>query len=181
MKGLVLGLLVSLLSSQAFGDCVNAYEVKAKKRARVFRNLEKVSYVALGGALAVTSVSLLMATNSVLVFAAPITGAGFIGMSVGAIKDTPLRTTNTYYKALDVLEALEFDGLPARFVNDLDKKIDLYSYSDREQEEILRDAVEILKEANADESLCRTSNGKFRPFKYNKIVSLVAKELKEKL
>lgn len=181
MKRLTVIIMAFAFNMNLMADCSNAYQIKANKRAKTNRTLKKATTMVVGGGATAALVAVTVASGgAAMVAGAPIAlivGTGFTDEIFSSVSAT---RNNNYYKALKVIQAAEKGAVPQILLEKLDKKMSYYSYSDYEQQEMNKEIVKIIKEANESKKLC-TKNGKIKPMNFNKLARYVRDELRETL
>jgi hypothetical protein len=179
-------LLTVMTATSVFADCTNAYEVKARARAELVKDIKKTG--AISGAV-VISAATLATLPVVFVFLAgpgwflipPIAFAGVEGTNAFLDVKDGIRANNynNYYKALASITAAKGGSLPKVLIQDLNKKLNLESLSEEDQANALKNAISIINQGNQNQLFCqRKENGKYKIFTYKKMVNHIAEELK---
>ncbi len=186
MKKLIAASFLTLFTiTSTFADCKNAYEVKARARAELIKDIKKTS--AISGVVVVSAVTLAaMAVEFVIApgpswMLIPPTAFGgveaifaLIEVSDGARPDK----YNTFYQALGTITAARGGALPKQLINDLKEKLNLNSLSKKDKAETLQKAVKIIIDGDKSNLFCqRSTKGRYKIYNYKKILNHVLEEL----
>jgi hypothetical protein len=186
MKKWIAASLISMMTvTSVFADCSNAYEVKARARAELIKDVKKAG--AITGTVVISATTL--ATMAVIFVAIPGPGWFLIPPAFGlgteaavslanVASDVRVNELNTFYKALGTITSAKKGALPKELIKDLNKKMNLESLSTAEQAETLKDVVEMINRGNESNLFCqRNENGHYKIYSYKKLLKHIVNEL----
>lgn len=186
MKKLIAASFLTLVTiSSTFADCRNAYEIKARARAELIKDVKKTG--AISGVVVVSAVTLAAMAVEFVIAPGPswflIPPTGFAGaeaiLALLEVSDGARpNKLNTFYQGLGTITAARSGALPKQLMYDLNDKLNLDSLPSQERAETLQNAVKIIIEGDKSNLFCqRSPNGHYKIYSYKKILKHVMKEL----
>jgi len=162
-------------------DCSRAYNEKAWGRADVMHTFKIAGTIGvIAGATAVGAIAL-AATGGTALVAIPVLGVAGLGLGfefVPNVIDSETKKTNTYFQSLAVIEGAKRNVLTLEFLNRIDRKIKLYSYSLDEQKKIEDRIIKIILESNEKKLICRgNTRGKAKVLNLKGLTRYTVKQL----
>lgn len=182
MKNLIFASMICTLSFNASADCINAYQVKAEKRAESNSKIKSTAgWVGIGSTV-VTPLAL--ASGSIIggaVAGTLVTGIAAV-YQCGDREDNCYRLfkpteKNTYYKVLRAIEAAEAGEVSKELRSALDKKISLESFSDEERKIMEAKIVKFIANENNNNNLCKKQDRKFELLNFRGFVDKVVEQI----